>query len=89
MSRAEIRLRQCRSDFDAVLTTKVFPTFQSEVAAERDLPYVDLSDAELVRKFQTWCTKTLDDFAPKALTATLLAGFSLQRLEASTPEMYR
>ena len=82
MSRAEIRLRQCRSDFDAVLTTKVFPTFQSEVAAERDLPYVDLSDAELVRKFQMWCTKTLDDFAPKALIATLLAGFSLQRLEA-------
>ena len=78
-----MRLRQCRSDFDKVLTTQVFPTFQSEVEAEWDISYFDLSDAELVGKFQTWCTKTLDDFAPKALTATLLAGFSLQRLEAA------
>ena len=83
MSRAEMRLRQCRSDFDQVLTARVFPTFQSEVEAERDISYADLSDVELVGKFQTWCTKTLDDFAPKVLTATLLAGFSLQRLEAT------
>ena len=83
MSRAEMRLRQCRSDFDQVLTAQVFPSFQSEVEAERDVSYSGLSDAELVGKFQTWCSKTLDDFAPKALTATLLAGFSLQRLEAS------
>ena len=43
----------------------------------------DLSDAELVAKFWTWRAKTLNDFAPKVLTATLLAGFSLQRLEAA------
>ena len=83
MSRAEVRLRQCRSDFDQVLTAQVLPVFESEVEAERDISYSDLSDAELLGKFQTWCTKTLDDFAPKALTATLLAGFSLQRLEAT------
>ena len=83
MSKAEMRLRQCRSDFDQVLTTQVFPAFQSEVEAEWDISYSDLSDAELVGKFRTWCDKTLDDFAPKALTATLLAGFSLQRLEAA------
>lgn len=83
MSRAEMRLRQCRSDFDEVLTAQVFPTFRSEVEAARDISYADLSDVELVEKFQTWCTKTLDDFAPKAITATLLAGFSLQRLEAA------
>ena len=83
MSRAEMRLRQCRSDFDQVLTARVFLTFQSEVEAERDISYADLSDVELVGKFQTWCTKTLDDFAPEVLTATLLAGFSLQRLEAT------
>ena len=83
MSRAEMRLRQCRSDFDQVLTARVFHTFQSEVEAERDISYADLSDVELVGKFQTWCTKTLDDFAPQVLTATLLAGFSLQRLEAT------
>ena len=82
MSKAEIRLRRTRSDFDQVLTTEVFPTFQAEVEAERDMPYTALSDAELVAKFWTWHAKTLDDFAPKALTATLLAGFSLQRLEA-------
>ncbi|MDE0017610.1 MAG: PEP-utilizing enzyme [Candidatus Poribacteria bacterium] len=83
MSKAEMRLRQYRSDFDRVLTEEVFPAFQAEVEAERNLSYSDLSDAELVAKFRTWRAKTLDDFAPKALTATLLAGFSLQRLEAA------
>ena len=82
MSSAEMRLRRIRSDFDRLLTEEVFPTFQTEVEAERECLYVNLSDAELVTKFQTWRAKTLDDFAPKALTATLLAGFSLQRLEA-------
>ena len=83
MSRAEMRLRQCRSDFDRLLTEEVFPAFQAEIEAERDILYSDLSDAELLTKFETWRAKTLDDFAPKALTATLLAGFSLQRLEAA------
>ena len=83
MSRAEMRLRQCRSDFARLLTEEVFPAFQEEVEAERDISYSDLTDAELVTKFKEWRTKTLDDFAPKALTATLLAGFSLQRLEAA------
>ena len=83
MSKAEMRLRQYRSDFDRRLTEKVFPAFQSEVEVERDISYSDLSDTELMAKFQTWRAKTLDDFAPKALTATLLAGFSLQRLEAA------
>ena len=82
MSKAEMRLRQCRSDFDRLLTEEVFPMFQGEVEAERGILYSDLSDAELVAKFQTWRAKTFDNFAPKALTATLLAGFSLQRLEA-------
>lgn len=83
MSKAEMRLRQYRSDFDRVLTEEIFPAFQAEVEAERNLSYSDLSDAELVAKFRTWRAKTLDDFAPKALTPTLLAGFSLQRLEAA------
>ena len=83
MSKAEMRLRRIRSDFDQLLAEEVFPVFQKEVEAERELTYADLSDAELVAKFQTWRAKTLDDFAPKALTATLLAGFSLQRLEAA------
>ena len=83
MSKAEMRLRRCRSDFDRLLREEVFPAFQAEVEAEQNLSYSELSDAELVTKFQTWRTKTLDDFAPKALTATLLAGFSLQRLEAA------
>ena len=83
MTKAEMRLRQCRSDFDQILHTQVFPSFQSAVEAEWDIPYADLSAAELVEKFQSWCRKTLSDFAPKALTATLLAGFSLQRLESA------
>lgn len=83
MSKAEMRLRQYRSDFDRVLTEEIFPAFQTEVEAERNLSYSDLSDAELVAKFRIWRAKTLDDFAPEALTATLLAGFSLQRLEAA------
>ena len=83
MSRAEMRLRKCRADFDQRLTENIFPAFQAEVEAEQKLTYADLSDAELVAKFQTWRAKTLDDFAPTALTATLLAGFSLQRLETA------
>ncbi|MYC76439.1 hypothetical protein F4X10_11800 [Candidatus Poribacteria bacterium] len=83
MSRAEMRLRQCRSDFAQLLTETVFPAFQAEVEAERDISYSNLTDAELVTKFEEWRAKTLDAFAPKALTATLLAGFSLQRLEAA------
>ena len=83
MSKAEMQLRRIRLDFDRLLTEEIFPTFQSEVEAERELSYVDLSDTELVAKFQAWRAKTLDDFAPKVLTATLLAGFSLQRLEAA------
>lgn len=83
MSRAEMRLRKCRADFDQRLTKNIFPAFQAEVEAEQKLTYTDLSDAELVAKFQTWRAKTLDDFAPTALTATLLAGFSLQRLETA------
>ena len=83
ISKAEIRLRRMRSDFDGLLTEEVFPTFQKEVEAEQAVLYAELSDAELVAKFQAWRAKTLDDFAPKVLTATLLAGFSLQRLEAA------
>ena len=83
MSKAEMRLRRVRSDFDRLLTQEVFPAFQGEVEAEREHSYADLSDAELVAKFRAWRAKTLDDFAPKALTVTLLAGFSLQRLEAA------
>ncbi len=83
MSRAEMHLRQYRSDFDRLLIEEVFPAFQKEVEAERNISYSDLTDTELVTKFEEWCAKTLDDFAPKALTATLLAGFSLQRLEVA------
>lgn len=83
MSRAEMRLRRMRSNFDQMLTADAFPAFQAEVEAERDLSYTDLSDAELVAKFEMWRAKTLDDFAPKALMATLLAAFSLHRLEAA------
>ena len=83
MSKAEMRLRRIRSDFDGLLTEEIFPTFQKEVEAERERSYAGLSDTELVAKFEAWRAKTLDDFAPKALTATLIAGFSLQQLEAA------
>ena len=89
MSRAEMRLRQYRSDFHRHLTEEVFPTFQKEVEAERHISYSELTDSELVTKFEEWRVKTLDDFAPKALTATLLAGFSLQRLEATLQKCLR
>ena len=83
MSKAEMQLRRVRLDFDRLLIEEIFPTFHKEVEAEQERSYVNLSETELVAKFQTWRAKTLDDFAPKALTATLLAGFSLQRLEAA------
>ena len=81
MTKAELRLRKYRADFDQVLTEQEFPKFHEIVEAEQNLSYSELPDAELVEKFKTWCQKTLDDFAPKVLIATLLAAFSLQRLE--------
>ena len=83
MTKAELRLRKFRSDFDQELTTEIFPQFQEDVENEQELTYSELSDVELVTKFQEWCTKTLNEFAPKALTATVLAAFSLQRLETA------
>ncbi len=83
MTNAELRLRKFRSDFDQELTTQILPQFQEHVQSEQNLHYSKLSDAELVTKFEGWCEQTLDDFAPKALIATVLAAFSLQRLEAS------
>lgn len=83
MTKAEMRLRKFRADFDQELTTQIFPDFQETIERENKLQYSDLTDAELVTKFRGWCLKTMDDFAPKALTATVLAGFSLQRLEAA------
>ena len=41
MSKAEMRLRQFRSDFDHILSTQVFPAFQSEVETEWDILYAD------------------------------------------------
>lgn len=83
MTNAELRLRKFRSEFDQELTTQVFPQFQDEVQTEQKLDYTKLSDEDLVTKFEEWCRKTLNDFAPKALIATVLAAFSLQRLEAA------
>ncbi len=83
MTKAELRLRKFRSSFDEELTSQVFPQFQDEVQTEQNLSYTKLSDEDLVTKFEEWCEKTLNDFAPKALIATVLAAFSLQRLETS------
>lgn len=83
MIKAELQLRKCRSDFDQMLTEQEFPKFHEAVKSEWQLSYSELTDAELVEKFKEWSKKTLDDFAPKALTATVLAAFSLQRLEAA------
>ncbi len=83
MTKAELRLRKLRSKFDTELTAEIFPIFKENVVNEQNLSYSELSDTELVKKFKEWCNKTLDDFAPKALTATVLAAFSLQRLEAA------
>jgi pyruvate,water dikinase len=88
MTKAELRLRNCRADFDRALTEQEFPKFREMVETEQNLSYSELSDAELVEKFKEWCQKTLDDFAPKALTATLLAAFSLQRLEAALQKCF-
>lgn len=81
MTKAEMRLRKYRSDFDHVLTKDVFPEFQDAVQIEQSKDFSILSGAGLIEKVNEWTQKTLEDFAPKALIATLLAGFSLQRLE--------
>ena len=83
LTKAEMRLRKFRASFDQELTKQIFPQFQEDVQTEQKLDYTKLSDEELVTKFEEWCAKTLDTFAPKALIATVLAGFSLQRLEVA------
>ena len=81
MTKAEMQLRKFRTDFDQELTTQIFPQFREDVENEQKSSYSELSDVELVNKFRVWCLKTLDEFAPKVLIATVLAAFSLQRLE--------
>ncbi len=81
MTKAEMQLRKFRTGFDQELTTQIFPQFREDVENEQKSSYSKLSDVELVNKFRVWCLKTLDEFAPKVLTATVLAAFSLQRLE--------
>lgn len=81
MAKAEMQLRKFRTNFDQELTTQIFPQFREDVENEQKSSYLELSDVELVNKFRVWCLKTLDEFAPKALIATVLAAFSLQRLE--------
>ncbi len=81
MTKAEMQLRKFRTGFDQELTTQIFPQFREDVENEQKSSYSELSDVELVNKFRVWCLKTLDEFAPKALIATVLAAFSLQRLE--------
>ena len=83
MTKAELRLRKIRADFDQELKTEIFSKFQEDVKNEQNLNYSEFSDTELITKFREWCLKTLDDFAPKVLTATILAAFSLQRLEVA------
>lgn len=81
MTKAELQLNKCRSDYDQILKEQEIPDFHEMVRLEQNVSYTELSDKELVHKFREWTQKTLDSFAPKALVATLLAAFSLQRLE--------
>lgn len=81
MTKAELQLNKCRSNYDQILREQEIPEFQEMVSTEQSVSYMELSDKELVHKFSEWTQKTLDAFAPKALIATLLAAFSLQRLE--------
>ncbi len=81
MTKAELQLNKCRSDYDQILREQEIPDFHEMVRLEQPVSYTELSDKELVHKFREWTQKTLDTFAPKALVATLLAAFSLQRLE--------
>lgn len=81
MTKAELQLNKCRSNYDKILREHELPNFHEMVRSEQQISYTELSDKELVQKFSEWTQKTLDAFAPKALIATLLAAFSLQRLE--------
>ena len=81
MTKAELQLNKCRSNYDQILREQEIPDFHEMVRLEQNVSYTELSDKEIVHKFREWTQKTLDVFAPKALVATLLAAFSLQRLE--------
>ena len=83
MTKAELQLSKCRSDYDRILIEEELPKFHDMVKVEQRISYSELTDKALVEKFNEWCELTLHTFAPKALTATLLAAFSLQRLETA------
>ena len=81
MTRAELKLSKCRANYDQILREQELPNFHEMVKSEQHVAYTELSDKELVHKFRGWTKKTLGEFAPKVLIATLLAAFSLQKLE--------
>ena len=89
MSKAEMRLRQCRSDFDQILSTQVFPAFQSEVEAEWDISYSELSDVELIGKFQTWCAKNIERFRAESTHCHAPCWVFTPTVRGGTSEMCR
>ena len=85
---AENKLKGMRANFDQNLTQKIFPAFEQYVHTQRQIPLEDLSDEHLIAKFHEWREKTLNEFAKDALKATVFAGFSYQRLEASLQKCF-
>ncbi len=83
MVAAEHKMKRIRVDFDKTLTEKIIPEFERYIERQWSIPLGEMPDEQVIAKFQEWREKTLNEFAKDALKATVFAGLSYQRLEAS------
>lgn len=85
---AEIKHSKIRKDLDRTLSEKIFPAFEQYIQAERQISLGELSDQQVIDKFEEWREKTLDEFAKDALKATVFASFAYQQLEITLQKCF-
>ena len=85
---AEIKHSKIRKDLDRTLSEKIFPAFEQYVQAERQISIGELSDQQVIDKFEEWREKTLNEFAKDALKATVFASFAYQQLEITLQKCF-
>ncbi|MCH8295748.1 hypothetical protein IH992_32110, partial [Candidatus Poribacteria bacterium] len=85
---AEVRWRRTRKSFSTILNETIFPEFERYVQTQSEISLEDMSDNEVIAKFDEWKEKTLNEFAKEALKATVFAGFSYEQLEANLKKCF-
>ncbi len=85
---AEIKHSKIRKDLDRTLSENIFPAFEQYVQTEKQISLGELSDQQIIDKFEEWREKTLNEFAKDALKATVFANFSYQQLEITLQKCF-